>query len=46
MKNRESHDRKVKVFHALPRKMAVAIAGALHAYIKPMAFVVKSSISK
>ncbi len=35
LKDRVAHDRKVKAFNMLPRKLAVGIAGLLHAYVKP-----------
>lgn len=39
MKNRRSRDRKEKVFRKLPRRLAVHIAGVLHAYVKPIVYV-------
>ena len=38
MKNRESRDRKEQLFRKLPRRLAVRIAGVLHAYVKPIAY--------
>lgn len=39
MKNRKSRDRKEQIFRKLPRRLAVHIAGILHAYVKPIAYV-------
>lgn len=41
LKNKKKHDRIIAVFNAIPRKAAVAIAGMLHAYIKPLVFLMK-----
>lgn len=38
MKNRTGRDRKERIFRALPRGLAVHIAGILHAYVKPMVY--------
>lgn len=38
MKNRKSRDRKEQIFRKLPRRLAVHIAGILHAYVKPILY--------
>lgn len=38
MPGRTMHERHVRLYHALPRWLAVRIAGFLHAYVKPIAY--------
>ncbi len=45
MKDRASHDRIIRMFNKLPRKMAVGIAGMLHAYAKPAVFALKNGMN-
>lgn len=41
LKNRVSRDRKERLYYKLPRCLAVHIAGFLHAYVKPIVYVVR-----
>jgi len=40
MKDRKLHDMKIRIFNVVPRGLAVQFAGFLHAYVKPVLFVV------
>lgn len=39
--NRNSRDRKEKIYNKLPRWISVSVAGFLHAYVKPIVYVVR-----
>lgn len=41
LKNRKSRDRKEQLYRKLPQKIALHMAGFLHAYIKPIAYYLK-----
>lgn len=41
LKNRESRDKKERLYYKLPRWLAVHGAGFLHAYVKPVIYVLK-----
>lgn len=42
LKDRVKHDKKIEIFGMMPRKLAVGVAGVLHSYAKPIAFVIKN----
>lgn len=44
MENSESHEKKIRVFNMLPRRIAIGVAGVLHAYAKPAFFEMKNGL--
>ncbi len=38
MNNQKGHERTINMFRMLPRRLAVGMAGFMHSYIKPLAF--------
>lgn len=41
LKKREDKQRKMNIYYAVPRGIAIRIAGFLHAYVKPIVFILK-----
>lgn len=41
LKNRKRKERVIRIYHVLPRWLAARIAGFLHAYVKPLVFLLR-----
>lgn len=42
LKDRESKEKKIKLYYSMPKGLSVRVAGFLHAYIKPIMYVIRN----